>query len=334
MKLRFILLVFALAFTFSGKCQCISINLIKNPSLEDYTRCPTTTTLIDSALYWTQPIVTGSTSDYCNSCGIDSITNDPALLKLFQNAYFGEGYAGIRTYIHDGFIEGREYFQGTLSEQISPYKCYFCEFWVKLFSPPYPSLYPFVGIDAIGIFFSDTLIKTNDLSPIHLNSQINNKTGRIIIDTLNWVKISGTFIANGGESYFTVGSFKYENEINKYYFGVSTADWSYYLYDNFSLCPCEDTISPDTIKPIEPELEVYPNPANENLFILFDGYSQIQTIDLEIYNVLGELVMNKQIVSNPEPSSVPITSIASGCYILVLKNGSSILYKDKLIVIK
>ena len=68
--------------------------------------------------------------------------------------------------------------------------------------------------------------------------------------------------------------------------------------------------------------------------ILFDGYSQIQTIDLEIYNVLGELVMNKQIVSNPEPSSVPITSIASGCYILVLKNGSSILYKDKLIVIK
>jgi len=81
-------------------------------------------------------------------------------------------------------------------------------------------------------------------------------------------------------------------------------------------------------------LEVYPNPASDNLFVLFDGYDQLQAIDLEIYNILGELVMNKQILSSDAPTSINIAPIASGCYAIVLKNGSSILCKDKLVVIK
>ncbi|MEI6123718.1 MAG: T9SS type A sorting domain-containing protein [Bacteroidota bacterium] len=81
-------------------------------------------------------------------------------------------------------------------------------------------------------------------------------------------------------------------------------------------------------------IEVYPNPATDNLFILFTGYGQLLSINLEIYNMLGEQVLTKQIASCDAPTSVTIAPIASGCYILVLKNGSSILYKDKLVIIK
>lgn len=95
-----------------------------------------------------------------------------------------------------------------------------------------------------------------------------------------------------------------------------------------------DTIPSDTIKPIEPVLEVYPNPAKDELSILFHGYEQMQNLDLEIYNILGELVMSRQVESNREPTNINISQISSGCYILVLKNGSNALYKDRLVIIK
>ena len=291
-KKAILVISLALAFPIFGKCQCITINLIENPSMEEYTSCPTSCCMINSANYWTQPVISGSTSEYFNSCGIDSVLNDPVLLKLFQNAFFGEGYSGIRIWGENQSL--REYIQGALSEPLGSNKCYYCEFWVKLYSPPYPSLYPFAAIDAISIFFSDTLLKTTAGIPIYLNPQINNPSGNILSDTSNWVKIRGYFNAIGGEKYFTVGNFKQEYEINKLYFGTPPTKLSYYFFDNFSLCPCEDTIPP-----AEPEPVVYipnvfsPNGDEQNDVFRVRGVN-IETLQLTVYNRWGEKVFESQ----------------------------------------
>jgi hypothetical protein len=308
-------------------CQCNTINLIRNPSLEEYSCCPTNMSMIGCADFWTQPNSL-STSDYFNTCAFDSIISQD-ILPYFMHSKFGNGYAGIICNHFSNPFEYREYLQGKLSEQLLQDKCYHVEFWTLFFG------YSYTAIDALGIFFTDTLPKGNDdEQPFIFPSQINNLTDNIISDTINWTKIKGNFYAHGGEIYFTVGTFKLQNEINTIYFRPDQLDLSYYFFDNFSLCPCEDTIPLDTIKPPVPVFEVYPNPAKDELFVLYKGYEAQHTLDLSIYNILGELVLKEEIVSNSIPTGINITQISAGCYVLVIKSASKTFYKERLVIIR
>lgn len=280
--------------------QCISINLIKNPSLEEYTCCPTNMTMIECANYWTQPWTgPNSTSDYFNNCGIDSLQL-PQLFIFFKNAYFSNGYAGI---ICDDYHPGdpplwdyREYLQGTLSDTLKEGQCYYCEFWVKPFNFNNESAYS--TIDAISIYYSDTLPQKSSIFDntmlFFLPAQVNNATGRVITDTNKWTKISDTFTASGKEFYFTVGTFKQPNQVNVINFGTPIQTEAYYFFDNFSLCPCDDTIPPQ-----EPETAVYipnifsPNSDGNNDVFLVRS-ENIETIHLAVYNRWGEKVFESQ----------------------------------------
>ena len=79
---------------------------------------------------------------------------------------------------------------------------------------------------------------------------------------------------------------------------------------------------------------IYTNPANDDVFVLFDGYQILQAVDLEIYNMLGTLMLKKQLITGSEAVSVSTANLGVGCYIFILKNTSKILYKDRLIIIK
>jgi gliding motility-associated-like protein len=286
------LLVF-MASAITCRSQCISINLILNPDLEEYICCPNNMTMISCATYWSQPITSGSTSDYFNTCGLDSLIG-PDILPFFKHEFFGEGYAGIHAYGYNGNTIPpalrREYLQGTLSTDLYPGQCYYCSFWVKLFNLENQT--PFAAIDAIGIYFSDTLPKQadTDAMAMYFPAQVNNQTGRIITDTTSWTKITDTFIAGGGERYFTVGTFKQESEINKEYFYSPHNNFSYYFFDNFSLCPCSDTIPPP-----EPPNAVYipnifsPN-GDGNNDVLYVRGQNISAVDFKVYNRWGNLV--------------------------------------------
>ena len=116
----------------------------------------------------------------------------------------------------------------------------------------------------------------------------------MISDTSAWTMISDTFVAKGGEQYFTVGTFKQESEINKIYFGTPYTNTSYYFFDNFSLCPCSDTLPPP-----EPENLAYipnvfsPNGDGANDFFLIKGQN-IDQVSIKIYNRWGNLVFEGQ----------------------------------------
>jgi gliding motility-associated-like protein len=150
---------------------------------------------------------------------------------------------------------------------------------------------PFTAIDAISILFTDTLPQKTDTEDMNMfyAAQMNNPVGNIISDTSNWTRITGNFFASG-ERYFTVGTFKQESEINKYYFGMPNNNLSYYFFDNFSLCPCSDTIPPEG----PPNVVFIPNVfspngdgENDNLYIRGEN---IKELTFSIYSRWGELV--------------------------------------------
>ncbi len=95
------------------------------------------------------------------------------------------------------------------------------------------------GIDAIGAYFSDntidTITKCNH-AITYLLPQIKNPTNNIITDTMNWIPITGTFVANGTEKYMLIGNFKSDANTNTFLVNSANlpANAGDYLIDDVS----------------------------------------------------------------------------------------------------
>ena len=95
------------------------------------------------------------------------------------------------------------------------------------------------GIDGFQIYFGDNSLDTitkYNVPLTYLNPQVKNPLGNVISDTLNWVLITGTFVANGTEKYALIGNFLSNNatstaSINTPYF---PAYWTDLLIDDVS----------------------------------------------------------------------------------------------------
>ena len=96
------------------------------------------------------------------------------------------------------------------------------------------------GIDAISAYFSDNYldtIKKCNIPLTYLTPQIENTINNIITDTLNWVPITGTFVANGTEKYMLIGNFKSDSNTHKTLVNLANlpSNFSDYLIDAVSV---------------------------------------------------------------------------------------------------
>ena len=57
----------------------------------------------------------------------------------------------------------------------------------------------------IGAYFSENEIKVNNSKRLKFTPQIKNES--FVVDTLNWVKISGVYKAKGDEQFLIIGNF-------------------------------------------------------------------------------------------------------------------------------
>ena len=189
----------------------------------------------------------------------------------------------------------RVYLEVPLNHRLESGQCYYGEFWVLTQNVSYKV------IDALGMYFSDTLVKFKSdtiifgdtigmVKPIYALPQISNPLGRIIKDTVNWEKISGTFIASGTETAMIVGNFTPSNLINWEILNNNLLQSTRYMFDDFLLCKCEDTISP-----INPENELFipniftPNGDGQNEVFRVRG-ENIEKLTLLVYNRWGNKV--------------------------------------------
>ncbi len=181
-------------------------NLVFNPSLEDTLCCPKTPAEITCAEHWYQPNTFGSSTDYFHPCNISD----------FKYVTFGhwiyprtaDAYAFIVTsWPSNPFNNNREYLCGTLMSPLDSGKCYYVHFYsapIRLYMAHYQNY----GSDRLGIWFSKDSILTYSTSFDVINVvPYVEYTGGYICDPLKWIEVSGTFIAQGGEQYFTIGNF-------------------------------------------------------------------------------------------------------------------------------
>lgn len=238
MKTLLSLLIFCCAFA-SADAQT---NFVKNGDFEQYSKCPDSYEQLSRAKFWRGTVDSLSTGEYYNACAIGNIyTGFPNNGNFYQYPRSGYGMTGLVLYYDKTLpppppiysFNYRDYAQVRFYNTLSKGKTYCVAFFVNTIESYY------YAHNKIGAFLDNgsinTAVDSGGEEIISVVPQV--YTNSIIKDTLNWVKIEGTFVAKGDESYITIGNFfpndSVSTEVTNYWFGG--AQYSYYLIDDVSV---------------------------------------------------------------------------------------------------
>jgi hypothetical protein len=197
------LIALLLPFYFS-KAQTIG-NYIGNGSFEDFSNCSNNN--INDVKYWTAvdsltPIV--AVFSYCNG-------NVPTQYNtLYQLPRTGLTFVGSSFYQNNpGY--SRVYVRNRMLSKLQTGETYCARFYVNIMNS---STY---GVDGFGICFADNSIDSITKSTIpltYLSPQVKCPDHVPITDTLGWVPVTGTFVANGTEKFAIIGIFEEDSQLD------------------------------------------------------------------------------------------------------------------------
>ena len=221
-------------------------NLIPNWSFETDTTCPYQGSQINYAFPWYSP--TGGSPDYFNGCDGSAISSFGVPLNWpgYQYAKTGMAYVGIYCYDWNGsYPDLKEYLQVKLTDSLIANRKYCVSFYVNLAKPHGPA-YNVVAITKIGMFISDTAVSDTTTYTLPYTAQIQSPAGYYLSDTVNWMEISGTYTAHGGEKYITIGNFNIISDTIciVHHPGLQYSG-AYYFIDDISVVDC--TVGVDEI---------------------------------------------------------------------------------------
>jgi gliding motility-associated-like protein len=200
--------------------MAIAQNLVPNPDFETYNSCPFSfSSMPYSSSYnnfptvasWTNP-VRFTSPDYLHVCApAASGLQLPKSSFGYQAPHSGNAYTGIIAW--EGRMSGstvvldyREYIQNKLSQPMQAGKRYCVSFFV---SPTVDATFlaNYVSIDEIGASFSAVRPADSANFTLTLPYHVKNAAGNFLSDTAGWHKITGTYLASGGEEWLTIGCF-------------------------------------------------------------------------------------------------------------------------------
>jgi hypothetical protein len=248
----------------------------------------------------------------------------------FQYARTGVSYAGMETFVNDGqdtvypytnnpYLNFRNYIEAKLTDSLQAGKVYYVTFFVNLSNTA-----TFVCSD-MGAYLSDSALNFNGTTPkTYLIPQIaNDPKKQELSDTLNWMKISGSFKANGGEKYIIIGNFKNDSTSSTRYVGYTKDNASAYYYID------DVIVSTDSLEGVnelithnDEQLKIFPNPSTG--IFTFNLSNNNEKANLTIYNMIGENIYNTQF--NTSTTQIDLSNKPAGIYLyrIVSEKGEAI----------
>ena len=307
MKKRLVILISLVVFKSNAQ------NLVLNPSFENTIPCWIFINLGTWQMQCTNWYsASGGSPDYFSE------TYDPMCYALpvpqstagYQYARTGVAYVGLFTFgstLFPTHTNRREYIGGMLSDTLEQGHEYCVSFYVSVAEE-----LKYVT-DGIGLYLSvdsavDYTINTN----LPYIPQISNPAGNIIYDTLNWVQISGTYIANGGEKYFTIGNFK--DDANTMIDSTSATSLNaYFFIDDVSVIDC--TVGINEVNGNKDIGRLYPNPARTVVYyeneLAADESGKVKLMDM-----LGKEIKEYKLTKGSNLISIPVSELSKGVYMV------------------
>jgi gliding motility-associated-like protein len=302
----------------------MSQNLVPNPSFEDASNLPcgfigSSIQFNNSMQNWVLPTYT--TADIYSTLVPETCTASCLSTDMFsfgkQAPRTGNTMCGFILYQNN--YPYREYLQVQLTSPLIIGNTYYAEFYV---SAGENAVY---GCNNIGLVFLDhaaTWDFQSDLLPY--TAQL--KSQSVIVDTLDWVKISGTFIATSAAEYLLIGNFNDNastsviQKIDHYVLG----QYAYYFID--------DVLVKDTTfhcnNPLLPNL-ITPN--GDGINDSFDiGCLGNGDCEVTIYNEWGSCIFHNTSYRNNWGND----KLADAIYYYEIKKKDNVFYKGWLQVLK
>lgn len=206
------------------------VNLVPNPSFEQFDTCPNNLDQLSYASYWYNP--NNSSPDYFNSCGGNVPQNAPGWqMPRTGNAY--GGFSAYNYYYNGSGLNIREYVGVPLIDTLQRGKHYCVEFYVSLSDSSY------WAINRLGLYLSNNPATNVIGETLSYIPQIAFDTNELLTDKIGWMRISGTYLAAGGERYVTIGNFYADNQTDTIgQLGVAIA--AYYYIDDVAVYEITD----------------------------------------------------------------------------------------------
>jgi OmpA-OmpF porin, OOP family len=302
-----------LFFIINAFCQCSAQNLVPNGDLEQFVKHYSGVCIDSSALTavnWYSP--TNGTPTYCNgtSCWNEGV---PQNVFGYQFANSGSGYEIVTLFAKECSYEHRDYIQVALFDSLKAGRKYNVKFYVSLCDTAQ------YAIDDIGALFTmNPLIDTVTNPPpiILATPQVINEQGNYLTSRTEWMLISDTLIAAGGEKYITIGNFKNDANIDTLFVpggseNTSYCFWSGYYIDDVSV-ELDTTQGVEDVAVNKPEILIYPQPAKNVVTIEVLGAKQ--ELSLELYDIQGQLLLRRKMLSARE--QLDLTSYSKGLYLI------------------
>jgi hypothetical protein len=191
------------------------VNLVLNPSFEQYSICPGYNDGIKYADHWMSLDSNWNPPDwttdspgvpeYCNLCSDSLCCRIPNGFGYYHYPRTGNGMAQVQMFYNDystNVTYRRDYLQGHLLHTLVAGQAYCVTFYVVLEFCPF-------AVNNISAYFDDGSIDTTNRFGLIQSSYTPQVTeSALIFDTLNWTKIEGSFIAIGTERLITIGNFR------------------------------------------------------------------------------------------------------------------------------
>jgi hypothetical protein len=217
--------------------QTFAQNLVPNPGFEDTLGCPYQWDGIQMgyAANWFQP--TWGTSDLFTSCYLV-----PQSFNGYQAAHTGIAYAGIIASCHKPFgcdptNINREYLSVRLLTNLEAGERYYCRFYAsRADSVHYAAKF--------GVLFSDSL---HQESTMNLPYTPQFETVPTLLDKVDWTEYQFSFIANGGESFLTIGNFRNQQDSDTLFTNdggdLQNVEYKYAYYYVDDICVSKDSLN-------------------------------------------------------------------------------------------
>jgi len=302
-------------------------NLVPNPSFEDILQCPNNAGQITRATNWLNPALLSGSPDLFHVCNdtVSNLFNDmspPSHIFGAQVPRTGDAYAGFLV-ANQNSSNNQEYIQVKLLQPLEAGASYCIEFFVSL-----SDMSPFAS-DDIGVYFSDTAIKTIVANqPLPVTPQIENPSGNILSDKNFWMPVTGTYVAVGGEQFMTIGNFKTFASTTQMNVGGGALGIfnSYYMIDDITLVSApKPTLTTDTIKCNETSVTIdagnsgatylwYNNEITQQITIDTPGIYSVQItnscgIVLDVFTIIQDTVCPDTTNNNNNTNNIDTTTI-------------------------
>ena len=303
-----------------------------NFGFEQYSSCPTTGDQVEFCTGWGKYSASSTTPDYYNACAPSNEMNVPNSFFVYQLDHRNcSAYMGLATWSQT-ITNEREQIGIQLAQPLVIGQKYYLSFYTVMGGFNDNSDCP---SNNIGLRLSTLPYSASSPAPIDNFSHL--RSVSIISDTANWVRISGSIVADSAYSYLILGNFYDDANTDTITLncGICINNYSYYLIDDvcvstdsllcnggIDILPCTVSIEENSF---ENQISIYPNPAND--FINITNATQLSPLTISIYNTIGQILYTQQ-NSNSNNLQIDISNYNSGLLFIKIESfNQSIIYK-------